>query len=771
VDGAVRPINWLFRLAVTVVAGALLLTGVTVAVAPRVWAVLNAHEQAPIELPSFVALAQRTYVYDSAGNEIAVFQLENSQPVSIAEVPDDVIAAILAVEDAGFYQHEGVNLRALVRALLSNFQSDSARQGASTITQQVVKNEYLAGLERDGRYKLLQARYALLLEKEMSKDEILERYLNTVYFGNNAYGLQAAAEVYFGKTVAQLTLVEGAFLAGLIQAPSSYDPIRRPERSRQRFEVVMRRIAETGLMSESAAEAVGVAWELPEQVQTIPQRTYTRTYFTEAVREYLLDRTTILGETPEERYNALYRGGLRIYTTLDPGLQMAAEQAKRDRLPANAAGIEAAMVSLETSTGAVRAMVGGPGFRPGEEEVNLALRRRQTGSSIKLFILAAAVQAGAQNNDLIDGTRPCTLPNPGDPSQPFTITEGVSRSVSPLEQMTWLSINCAFARLSQIVGLHRLVAMTYRMAASPYLTGDPMVDGNESRPYQIQPYASFATGANEMSAMDMASGAQTIANQGLHMDPYYIDRIDSPRGVLYVHEDPGEQVMTQDAALRTTDILRGVLTRGTARRYPLEGGRPAAGKTGTQENNTNAWFIGFTPQYATAVWVGDPDAYRPMVNIPEFVAQGVSKVQGGTFPAAIWKAYMDVAHVFKPVLDWPAPPANPRPAARLYLPGSECIAQVVSGTVPGDTSVTTTTVAPPPTTPPPTVPGDTTPPTVATTAPPPTVVIKVVDPGTTIAPDNTEPLWPLTAVDPKGYIVFDCAAGPPAGARPEGSEE
>jgi penicillin-binding protein 1A len=276
-----------------------------------------------------------------------------------------------------------------------------------------------------------------------------------------------------------------------------------------------------------------------------------------------------------------------------------------------------------------------------------------------------------------------------------------------------------------------------------------------------------------MSAMDMASGAQTIANQGLHMQPYYIDRIDSPRGVLYVHEDPGEQVMTQDAALRTTDIMRGVLTRGTARRYPLEGGRPAAGKTGTQENNTNAWFIGFTPQYTTAVWVGDPDAYRPMVNIPEFVAQGVSKVQGGTFPAAIWKAYMDVAHVFKPVLDWPKPPPNPRPASRLYLPGSECIAEVVSGTVPGDTSVTTTTVAPPPTTPPPTVPGDTTPPTgtVATTAPPPTVVIKVVDPGTTIAPDNTEPLWPLPAVDPKTFIVFDCAGGPPAGARPEGSEE
>ena len=214
--------------------------------APRVWAVLNAHDEVPVVLPTFSGLAERTLVFDSKGVQIGAFQLENSQPLDVDQVPVDVIAAILAVEDAGFYNHKGVNIRALVRATLSNFQAGSARQGASTITQQVVKNEYLAGLARDGRYKILQARYAVMLEKQVPKRVILERYLNTVYFGNNAYGLQAAAEVYFGVPVERLTIVQGAFLAGLVQAPTSYDPIRRPERSRERFRIVLDRLVDVG---------------------------------------------------------------------------------------------------------------------------------------------------------------------------------------------------------------------------------------------------------------------------------------------------------------------------------------------------------------------------------------------------------------------------------------------------------------------------------------------------------------------------------------------
>ena len=244
-----RLIAWLLRLGAIIVAGALLTTAVVVGVGPRLWRVANAHEQLPVSLPEFQPLSQRSYVYDVAGNVIAVFERENSQPITLDQVPQQVLAAFLAVEDEQFYLHHGVNLRGFARALLSNFSSDAPRQGASTISQQVVKNEFLAGLPRDGRYKGLQAHYATMLEKKMTKSEILERYLNTVFFGNNAYGLQAAAEIYFGKNVGELTMIEGAFLAGLVRSPSGYDPIRRSERARARFRQVTERLGDVGLLA------------------------------------------------------------------------------------------------------------------------------------------------------------------------------------------------------------------------------------------------------------------------------------------------------------------------------------------------------------------------------------------------------------------------------------------------------------------------------------------------------------------------------------------
>jgi penicillin-binding protein 1A len=291
-------------------------------------------------------------------------------------------------------------------------------------------------------------------------------------------------------------------------------------------------------------------------------------------------------------------------------------------------------------------MVGGHGFQPRVDEINMALVPRQTGSSIKLFILAAALQAGALPTDLIDGTKPCLLPNPDDPKNPFLIDDAVGRGVVALQEQTWASINCAFARLSQIVGLHRVVDTTYRMAHSPYL-----FEGQTDR-VPLQPYASFATGANAMRPIDMAAGMQTIANQGLHHDPYYVDYIDKADGTrLYTHDDPGVQVLDPDVALTTIATLRGVLTKGTAAKTLANFPFPAAGKTGTQQDNTNSWFVGATPQLTTAVWVGDPDAYTPMVNVPEFV--GVGKVQGATYPARIWGAMMEPALTQAWRIGWP----------------------------------------------------------------------------------------------------------------------
>ncbi|NQY56343.1 MAG: transglycosylase domain-containing protein [Ilumatobacteraceae bacterium] len=736
-----RMLGWLPRLALVIAAGALLITAVVVGVAPRIWQIANAHEELPVELPEFERLAQRTYVYDANGNEIALYELENSQPIAYEDLSPQVIEAFLVVEDKEFFDHDGVNIRSLVRATLSNFSTDAPQQGASTITMQVIKNDFLAGLERDGRYKLLQIHYARMLEKEMTKEEILERYLNTVFFGNNAYGIQAAAETYFGKTAAELTFIEAAFLAGLVRSPSGFDPINEPERSRARWLQVLDRLESDEYITEFEAERLAEEFVLPERVKSIPTRSTERSYFTEALRDFLLNRSDVLGDTPQERYNQLFRGGLRIHTTLDTGLQSAAEEA-RNALPDTLQGFDAALVSLDSRTGAIRAMVGGRGFQPGEREVNMALEPRQTGSSIKFFILAAALQAGAQAGDQLAGGAPCTLPNPGNEDEPFIITDAVSAPQASLAEHTWRSINCAFARLSQTVGLNRVVDTTYRMAASPYL-----FPGQTDRA-PIEPFASFATGANEMSPLDMASGIQTIANEGIHHEPYYVEFIDDAEGNrIYTHFDPGTEVLTPDVALETVDVMKGVLTRGTARRQLSDFSRPAFGKTGTQQDNTNAWFAGGTKQLSTAVWVGDPDAYTAMRGIPEFSAVGVSRVQGGTFPAQIWGAYMEPAHVLLPPEDWQAPPPPERPNAQLVLPGNQCAFQVVGFDI-------VLPAGPPegaPTTPPP--PPDAEP---VETAPPVRVPITArVDVGTTVPPDIVDPTYPIPTI-PAGQTVVPC---------------
>jgi membrane peptidoglycan carboxypeptidase len=776
-------LSWVLRLALVVGAGALLMTATVVAVAPRVWRLANAHVEEPVELPDFADLAQRSYVYDVSGREIAVFEVQNSQPIVLADVPDEVVDAFLAVEDNEFWVHHGVNVRSLFRAMLSNFASEGPTQGASTITMQVVKNDYMAGFERDGRYKLLQITYAVRLEKQKTKQEILERYLNTVFFGQNSYGIGAAAETYFGKPVQQLSFIEAAFLAGLVQAPSSYDPIINPERSRTRFLQVLDRLEEDELVTEEERIEVEESFVLPERVRRREERATERTYFTEAVRDYLLNRSDILGPTYEERYTLLHRGGLSIHTTLDPVLQAEAERA-RNELPNNTAGIDAALTSLDTKTGAIRAMVGGKGFVPGQNEVNLALAPSQTGSSIKLFILAAALQAGATPDDLIDGTHPCRLPNEGNPNEPFfDIRGGVNGGIDTLRRHTVRSINCAFARTSQIVGLNRMVDTVYRMAGNPYLY--PGQSAEEREP--IQPFSAFATGANEMSTLDMAAGIQSIANEGIHQQPYYVDFIDDAFGNrVYTHFDPGVEVLDREVALTTIDVLKGVLTGGTARRALADfaSRRPAFGKTGTQQNNWTSFFVGATPELSTAVMVRDPDRYTPMRDIPEFSAVGVPRVQGGTFPAQIWGAYMENIGLEQfEFTDWDRPGPQPRPPARLYLPGNECLYQIIGYEVPTtlaaeapaapegfrnpiaappatdppatDPPATQPPVTQPPvTTPPATTVPDTTPTTTTTTLPP-VPIFGQVESGTTIPPDVLDPTAPLPSV-PLQQVVGPC---------------
>ena len=453
----------------------------------------------------------------------------------------------------------------------------------------------------------------------------MARYLNAVFFENNAYSIEAATETYFGKKAAVPTFVERPS-SPVWCARRRIRPVNEPERSRARWLQVLDRFADEEKITEVKAERLAEEFVLPSRVKTLPDRSFARRT-RRALRDYLLDPSDVLGDACQERYNQLLRGGLRIHTPLtQPPVPCRTGAQRTPRGPAVRCRDRVARLDERRH----RAMVSGRAFVP--TDVRSTWRSAPVaGSSVKLFILAAAVQAGAQANDVLDGTRPCILPNPGNEAEPFEITDAVNRGVVTLQEHTTASMNCAFGRLSQIVGLHRVVDTIYRMAQSPYLYRDQP----RSERLPIEPFASLATGANEMAPIDMASGVQALANEGLHHDPSYVEFIDGPDGErVYTHLDPGSQVLDRNAALATVEILKGpIYGGGTGRRATFDDRRPAFGKTGTQENNTNAWFVGGTKQLSTAVWVGNPDAYTPIRGIPEFVAAGYGRnVQGGHFP-------------------------------------------------------------------------------------------------------------------------------------------
>jgi penicillin-binding protein 1A len=650
----------LLRLLAVVLVAGLGLAALGVAAAPDLSQMATAFHGEANPLPPFAELAQRSLVFDANKNQIDELRVENREPFKLAQVPQVVIDAVIATEDAGFYEHKGVNAKGIFRAALAGINSSSAVQGGSTITQQLVKNA-LVGSRRDANRKILEAAYAVRLEREWTKDEILERYLNTIFFGNNSYGLEAAAETYFGKTVGQLDKFEGAFLAGLIRNPVGYDPIQRSDRSKGRFKDVLDRLVSTGKMPKDEADAAKLSWQVPDRLQRSAAPLKATTYFTAEVRNQLLQKTDILGADYDTRYQRLFRGGLKVYTTYDDNIQKMAEQARNDQMPDTLGRFDAAMVSLETKTGAVRAMVGGRDFRT--SEVNLALTPRQTGSSVKGFITAAAINTGIQNNDVIDGTLPCTWTFP-DKSQPdFKVDDGVSNGYGTIEKMTWDSINCAYIRLYLSVGGTRVISLMHELG----------VKG------KLDDLFSFAIGGNEISPMDMAAGYSTIANEGMRHDPFMIERIEDRDGkVIYQHTDPGKQIIEPGVADRTVDILKGVIRQGTATLGKLDGGWPAAGKTGTYDKDKHAWFVGFTRQYTTAVYMGNPvNPNDEMRNIPEF--KRFQAVHGGTYPTLIWKQFMEGVQANQEPEDWPKPPDNPRQFVRVYAPFQDCFATFAAG--------------------------------------------------------------------------------------------
>jgi penicillin-binding protein 1A len=631
-------------------------------------------------------LERRSYVYDAAGAVLASLRGEyNREPVRLEDVPQHVVDAILAVEDAGFYSHDGVNGRSLIRAFRANVGTGDIEEGGSTITQQLVKLSLLTTEQTLDR-KVQEIVLAMRLERQMTKDEILARYLNTVYFGNHCYGVQAAAETYFGVGVNQLDKGQAAMLAALIRNPVYYNPVRYPERAVERRRLALRRMRQVGYVTEEE-ETFFNATPIPTQLhQVLPE---PRDYFVEVVKEQLLADER-LGATEQEREQAVFQSGLRVHTTFDPHAQSLALQARDSQLgelgPGGVFDIgpdprtgemvrgTAAIVCIEQTTGAVRALVGGPGFD--QYQYDLATENpRQGGSSHKTYVLATLMEQGYSPNDIVDGTGPEDFRDPGSEGGIYSVTnfDGSAGSVGSITQQTLRSSNCAYVRLGQIAGIPNVIDTMHKLGVTS----------------ELQPFPSLPLGSQGTTVLEQAGAYAGIANDGVYNRPFFIQRVEDAQGrVIFEHAPQPSQALSPQAARNVTMILEQNIQSGTGTAARISG-RPAAGKTGTATNSKDAWFCGYSGEYTTAVWLGGMGAELEM-------RPGGRGMTGGSYPARIWGAFMNPLHEGHPVVGFNAP--DPRGGGR-YL-------KVEGGFDPGaapDPNSTTTTSQPRP----PDDPGDT----------------------------------------------------------------
>jgi len=578
-------------------------------------------------------LATRTIVHAADGSVIGVFHDEEYRvPVPLSRVPAHVVRAVLDAEDDRFYDHGPLDLRAMARAMVNNLEEGEISEGGSTITQQLVKTVLLTS-KQDVDRKLQEAALAIRLENQMSKDEILERYLNTVYFGNHSYGIQAAAERYYRVNVDQLTVGQATLLAGLIRNPVYADPYDNAQAATERRDVIVDRMVSLGHLSPVQGGDIK-SEPMPPPLAVAEGPGAGSDYFTEYVKQQLLGDSR-LGSTDSERYQAVFRGGLSIHTTLNPEYQAMAEESVADILPDTEGRFTAALVTVEPSSGAVRAMVGGSDF--GQTKFNLVTdtQGRQTGSSFKPFTLVAALENGMQTNDTILGSAPCVIPDPGSEEgvwKPNNVEGGTSGTLS-LTDATVSSVNCAYARLVKLVGPDKVVDVAHRMGVTNHL----------------DPFLSITLGAQDVTPLQMASAYATLAADGERHAPYVVDRIEDRDGkVIFRNQPKGERAISEQNARQVNQVLAQVVERGTGTAARVSGW-DVAGKTGSTDNNTNAWFVGYTRTLATAVWMGAPEGDISMRNV-----NGVT-VYGGTYPAQIWGSFTRKALAGAEPLDF-APP-------------------------------------------------------------------------------------------------------------------
>ena len=590
-------------------------------------------ESLPQEL-STPPLAQRSRLLAADGTVIATLFEENRVVVPLDRVPQVARDAVLSIEDSRFYEHNGLDLRGLARAFVANQRAGRVEQGGSTLTQQYVKNVLLNAAETDeqraaateqsnGR-KLREARLALAVESELDKEQILERYLNIAYFGGGAYGIGTAAQRYYGKAVEDLTLNEAATLAGLLQSPSAYDPLRSPERARERRDIVLRRMAELGTAAPADVEAA-LAGDLglapTEQANGCANSPYP--FFCDYVLREQVPSDPAFGATPEERITRLLTGGLTVRTTLDPQAQAAADEAIARGDRGRRAG---ATVMVAPGSGDVVALATsetyGEDTEAGQTTFPLAttLPGFQAGSTFKAFAAVAALERGMSPSQTYDSPGRYESDVCDNPGSGFYRNYGSSNAGRiDMRRAMARSTNTYFVQLTERLGAST-VAQTAKRLGVRSLDADGVGDRS----------CSIVLGGWNTSILELTNAYATIASGGVHCQPRVVlEAVDAQGSALPVTPPQCERVLDERVAAVTTDLLRGVVTSGTGTGASL--GRPAAGKTGTTNNNTDVWFVGYTPQLASGVWLGFPE--RPQD----------TGLTGGSLPATIWGQQMRAA--------------------------------------------------------------------------------------------------------------------------------
>ncbi|MBQ6132323.1 MAG: PBP1A family penicillin-binding protein [Selenomonadaceae bacterium] len=559
-----------------------------------------------------------SHIYDSAGNEIAIIHAtENRVPVKIEQIPMNLQNAFVAIEDNRFYEHKGVDPRGLARAAYTNIVSQEIAEGGSTITQQLAKNAYLTQ-DRTYKRKIQEIFLALQLEKQYTKQEILELYLNQIYFGQGAYGVQAAAKTYFGKNVEDLTLGECAMLAGIPKSPNYYSPFNNLNAAIARRDTVLDQMVTYGYISHNEASAARQA-ELVLAPQNVPEKHKDAMYFIEYVTQLLVDRYGA---------DAVYKEGLKVYTTIDLDIQRMAEEALLMYLPeyyTDANGIvqpQGAIVAVEPKTGYIRAMVGGRGT----DQFNRAtMAERQPGSAFKPFVFVAGLENGYTPDTVIEDS-PITI---GDWS-PQNYSRRFSGNVT-LRTVAIFSMNVPTVKIAQALGIDKAIYYAQEMGISTFvLTGEPN-DTNLA--------VSLGGLTRGVTPLEIASAYGTFANSGLHIPHTAITKVLDRNGNI-IHESvpEGRQVISPESAADLTSMLEDVITKGTGKGAAI--GRPAAGKTGTTSDYHDAWFVGYTPDLVASVWIGCDDNSE------------LGGITGGDLPATIWSHFMQNALLNVPAHDF-----------------------------------------------------------------------------------------------------------------------